>query len=291
MERFPDWGTTTWVDAIEDSIGGNGANTSYTLAMLGTPVRLVGKVGSDMRGDWVLSKLKKAGVDTSAVTRSDHPTTSTVCVVNANGDRLFLHKLGSSRDVDPADLDLTPGAASHFHLANLFALPKIREGAGELLRSAHAMGLTTSLDTGWDASGRWIKAVGPCLPHVDLMFVNEKEAEMLTGREEPQEIVRALRDHGARDVIVKLGALGCAVFFDNEAHQAPSFEVKCVDTTGAGDAFAGAFLSALYRERSYPDAAKFANAVGALNVERLGAVGGVRDFEETEVWMTAQHKL
>src|SRR4030088_3102043 len=158
VEQF-NWGTTTWVDTIEQNLGGNGSNTSYTLGMLGVPVRLLGLVGRDTFGELALSILKSAGVDLSAVGRSQAPTTASLCPVNAAGDRLFMHRVGSSAEVFPEPIEFTPaivGGASHFHLANPFALPHLRQRAPESLARARQAGLTTSLDTGWDARGRWI---------------------------------------------------------------------------------------------------------------------------------------
>ena len=77
------WGATTWVDAIEQSMGGNGASTSYTLGKLGVSVRVVGMVGNDAFGEAVLSRLREASVDTSCVVRSRAPTAATVALVAA----------------------------------------------------------------------------------------------------------------------------------------------------------------------------------------------------------------
>ncbi len=293
VDRF-NWGTTLWVDTIEESVGGNGGNTSYALAKLGVPVRLFGVVGRDAHGETILGLLKAAGVDVSRVGRSDSPTNSTVCVVHPSGDRLFLHQLGASTSVSPGMLDFSPemaGPCSHFHLANLYSLPTVRPEAPAVLKRARAAGLSTSLDTGWDARGRWIEDLQPCLPFVDLLFVNESEAKNLTGVEEPRAVVAKLRELGATDVLVKLGGAGCVVFVGGEEQALPGFPVKAVDTTGAGDCFAGGFLAALHRGKTPVEAARFANAVGALNVEKLGAVKGVRSFDETESWMANRTTL
>src|SRR5580704_11576493 len=82
VEHF-NWGTTTWVDSIEQNLGGNGSNTSYTLGMLGVSVRLLGMVGGDPFGELALSILRSAGVDLTFVGRSQAPTTTTICPVNA----------------------------------------------------------------------------------------------------------------------------------------------------------------------------------------------------------------
>lgn len=283
-----EWGTSTWVEEYIEAMGGNGSNTSYTLAMLGTPARLHGMVGSDSHGDCVLAKLEGAGVDLGAVSRSRAPTTTTICVVNAEGNRLFLQRVGSSNEAfaEPFDFGREPTAGhSHYHLANLFALPNMIRHGAEVLRRAREAGMTTSLDTGWDQSGSWMASLGPCLPHTDLLFVNEEESRMLTGVNDPCGIARAFRNRGASDIALKLGARGCVIYSADGELATPAFAVPTVDTTGAGDCFAGAFLAALHRGQSYEQAARLANAVGAMVVEKLGAVSGVRSYEETIAWM------
>ena len=280
------WGATTWVERIEHSVGGNGANTSYALARLGTPVKLFGMVGSDAPGETVLAMLREAGVDTAGVRRSDLPTAMTVCVVHPSGDRFFLHKVGASTHVSAEMVEFAGG--SHFHLANLFALPGIRPHAASLLARAKAAGLTTSLDTGWDARGEWWSLVGPCLAHTDLLFVNETEAKMLTGVERADDAAVRLCSAGAAAVVLKLGAAGCGIFMSNGRVDVPGFAVSVVDTTGAGDCFAGGFLAALHRGLAYREAAVIANAVGAMNVQCLGAAQGVRGYEATLDWIRSK---
>ena len=282
------WGTTTLVDSIEQHLGGNGASTSYALGKLGIPVRLVGMVGADAFGDVVLGKLGAAGVETARIARSTAPTATTVVLVDSSGNRMFLHRLGASRDAFAGPVEFTPEVTrgmSHFHLASVFGLPKLRPHTGDLMRRARSAGLATSLDTQWDTLGRWMEDLAPCLPHTDLLFMNEDEARMLTGTSDPARAAAVMQGHGASTVVLKLSGRGCAVFGPGVAVQCAAFDVPVVDTTGAGDCFAGAFLAARLRGRSYAEAAKFANATGALVIQQLGAVEGVRSFEETEDWM------
>ena len=163
--------------------------------------------------------------------------------------------------------------------------------AADVLQRARAAGLSTSLDTGWDADNRWMEDLQPCLPFADLLFVNESEGKMLTGSDNPRHVAAKLRSLGANEVVVKLGAEGCVVFVGDDEFVAPGFAVDAVDTTGAGDCFGGGFLAALHHGKSIPEAARFANAVGALKVSQLGAVKGVRDFAETEAWIARQSTL
>ena len=282
------WGGTAWVDSIDPHLGGNGANTSYALAKLGAPVRLLSIVGTDDFGGYCIGRLEGVGVDVSRVERSPEQTATTVGLVQANGVRALLHRPGASHFAFAApivfDTALTRGF-SHFHLGNPFGLPGIRAQTAATLARARAAGLTTSCDTGWDALGEWMTLLGPCLPSIDLLFVNEDEAGMLTGAGGPAEAAAAFFDGGAAGIVIKLGGRGCVVFAGGAEIRVPAYPVEVKDTTGAGDCFAGGFLAALHRGADYESAARFASAVGALNVRSIGSTEGLLSYEETLRWM------
>ncbi len=288
------WNTTAWVESVETSVGGNGSNTALAAAAMGAPVRLVGYAGSDELGDRLLARLRAAGIDLTFVRRGEAPTASTVVLVRANGDRMFLHRPGISAEAfaEPVEFtsELTAGAG-FFHLGNAFALPHMRRNAAETLRRARAAGLVTSMDAGWDARGRWLEDLGAALPHTDLLFVNEEEALKLSGAADYTAAAAKLKKLGAESVIVKRGGQGCAVFSGGAMLHVPAYEVEAVDTTGAGDCFAGAYLAALARGEPAACAARVANAAGALVVQKLGAVTGLRPWEETLAWMRRQRAI
>ncbi len=279
------WGGTKWVDSIEQSLGGNGANTSAALAKLGVPVKLISAVGRDAFGDAALARLTECGVSTDCIARLDTPTAATVALVRGDGTRAFLHRPGVSRVMFSQPVAIEAGMGAHFHLGNPFSIVNLRAQAPALLQRARQLGMTTSLDTAWDALGEWMKIIGPCLPHTGLLFTNEDEARMLTGTAEPALAAAKLRQAGATRVVVKLGPAGCAVFTPEGEWRVPAFPVQAIDTTGAGDCFAGGFLAALHRSLTYPEAARIANAVGALNVQSLGSTSGLRSWDDTLAWI------
>jgi sugar/nucleoside kinase (ribokinase family) len=289
----PQWGTTTIVETIEPHVGGNAANTSIALAKLGVPVRTIGAVGRDEQGRFVMDALARAGVDTGAMVEVDAPTAATVALVNGEGNRKFLHRPGASAalaNVIVFPRPLRDGMA-HYHLASLFILPNFRKFAGASLARARAAGLTTSMDTNWDPQGRWMLDLGRCLKDLDFLFMNEDEARMATGSSDVVEAARLVLDRGVRVAVIKLGARGCAIFTGNDAELCPAFKVPVKDTTGAGDCFVAGFLAAHLRGASLAEAGRFANAVGALSVQSIGAATGVRSYEETENWMaTNEHE-
>lgn len=289
VDHIP-WGGTYWVDSIEYELGGNAANTSYTLARLGVRVRILGAVGRDDAGAAMRKRLADGGVDVSCVEWSGLPTATTVGLVQSNGTRAFLHQPGCSRTVFAEPVDFVAQGEARFtryHLGNPFALVNVRRHGPEMLRRARAAGLGTSLDTAWDALGEWMKVVAPSLAETDILFVNEDEAKMLTGHTAAAAAARTFRDEGAHDIVIKLGARGCAIFSEGGEWEVPGFAVPVVDTTGAGDCFVGGFLAGLEKGLGMREAGRLANAVGALNVASLGATRGIRDYEATLAWMKA----
>jgi sugar/nucleoside kinase (ribokinase family) len=282
------WGTTAFVETIEPHPGGNGSNTSLALASLGMPVRLLGTVGEDEAGRFLLSALRRAGVDTTAIALTAEPTARTIALVNRTGSRKFLHRLGCSANAFANGIEFTPdltAGMAHYHLASLFILPALRTVACATVARARAAGLSTSFDTNWDPEGRWMRDVEPLLRHLDFIFLNEDEARMTTGTDDPAAAARCLLARGARTAIIKLGPRGCAVFtVDRELH-CPAFAVEVRDTTGAGDTFVAGFLAAHLEGADLADAGRFANAAGALNVQQIGGSARIPSYREIQAWM------
>jgi sugar/nucleoside kinase (ribokinase family) len=282
------WGTTNLVESIEYHVGGNGANTTIALGSLGIPARLIGTVGNDDQARLICERVQTAGVDTRWVTAVNAPTAASIAVVNRSGERMFLHRLGASKEAfaSPIDFpdDLVEGMR-HYHLASLFVLPRLREHATETLIGARRARLTTSLDTNWDPQGRWMRDLEPCLPHLDFMFANEDEARMISGASSPWDAAQVLLSKGVRVVVLKLGRRGCAIYTAESGCDCPGFVVDAKDTTGAGDCFVAGFLAARLNGDSLAEAGRFANAVAAKSVEKIGGAVDIPPYDQVKKWM------
>lgn len=281
-----EWGVTQWVESIEQHLGGNAANTSCAIAMLGVPARILAALGPDPFSAACLDRLTACGVDTRFLEHVSEPAATSVALVRESGARTFLHRPGASRVAFaatgfPAFTSPLTDGITHYHLANLFALPQLRGRGPAILAMARGAGLTTSLDTAHDAFGEWMRLLEPCLPLLDILFVNEDEAHHLTGSADPDSNACFFLHRGVRLFVMKLGAAGCAVFpREGQPFRSPGFAARVVDTTGAGDCFAGAFLASLARGLPLDQAARMANAVGALTVEHAGGTSGLRPWDE-----------
>jgi sugar/nucleoside kinase (ribokinase family) len=207
--------------------------------------------------------------------------------VSSRGDRSFLHLVGANGRVIPDDVDDGLLARSKIlHLGGYFILPFLDgEPAAGLLRRAKAAGCRTSLDTAWDARGRWMDALAPCLQHLDLLFGNREELARVTGEDDPSKMTGALRQSGVEIVAVKLGEDGAFVEGDGWRGHVPAFAVPVVDTTGAGDAFCGGFLRGYLAGWNLEQTTRFANAVGGMCVTAVGGATGIRGTDETLAFM------
>lgn len=273
--------------ALEESIvlrsGGLAHTTGVVLAKLGVETAVVGRVGSDLFGDFLVKILADHGVSSRIVRDPQVPTSTTVVAVSSSGERSFMHLIGANGTLIPQDIsdDLLENTKI-FHLGGCFVLPALDgEPAAGLLRRARQHGCRTSMDLTWDPSGRWMAVLEPCLSHLEILFGNQDELGHVTGRRDPAEIAGMLRARGIEVVAVKLGAAGAYVDSARWRGHVPAFAVDVVDTTGAGDAFCGGFLAAILAGWEMERATQFANAVGALCVTAVGGTAGVRSREET----------
>jgi len=283
VDRLPERGTLALVDDVHVYGGGCALNTASALARLGLRAAAAGKVGVDTLGDVLLGVLEERGVDRRGVVRDPAtPTSATVALVGADGERTFLHLPGANASLRASDLDpelIFSGRA--LHIGGALLLESLDgEPAAAILAEARRRGLFTSLDTAYDATGRWHRVL-PSLEQLDLFTPSIAEARAITGEREPERAARRLRELGVHEVAVTLGPDGCYVAGESFESHVPAPVIEVVDGTGSGDAFAAGFLHAKLAELPLEDAARLANATGALGATASGAYDGLRGLEET----------
>jgi sugar/nucleoside kinase (ribokinase family) len=291
IDRLPERGRLLLIDTLETHVGGNGPNTAGALGKLGGSVAVLGRVGQDVYGRFLLEQLHRWNVKTGKVIRDPETATGvTLVAVDGTGERSFIHHFGANARFGPEDLDWTLlEAARHLHWASFFVLPRM-DGtpAAGVLAEARNRGLTTSLDVCWDRQGRWLDLLRPCLPHVDLLMPSEEEARQLTGRSDPAGMAAALHQEGCREVIIKLGERGCHYSSADFALRVPAYRVDVLETTGAGDCFAAGFLYARIHGWNLERSLRFANACGARSVSAVGAVTALAPATEVEAWASGE---
>ncbi|GAB6946669.1 carbohydrate kinase family protein [Vulcanisaeta sp. JCM 16161] len=259
------------IDAYETYMGGGGsaANFSVAVARLGLGSRFLGSVGNDQFGNMLIKELESEGVDTRFIKRISHEKTGTVIViVGLDGSKRMIRYSGANLGLTPSDItnDVMNGVA-HVHVA--LGRIEIIETAKRIAKS---MGLTVSVDGGTPLAKKGLDVIKDVMNNVDIWFMNSFEARELGHSEN---VVRAAENIASRvrvrELIVTLGPRGALLFRDGEVKYSDAFKVPPVDTTGAGDTFAAAYVVASVLDLDPIDKLIFANAAASLKVTRRGA--------------------
>ena len=285
IDALPPRGTLALLDRVELHTGGNGANTSAALAKLGVSVSLLGKVGRDNLGDFVIGSLARHGVHVGGVLQDDSaPTAATMVIVHSDAERSFLHAIGANAAFEEADVnwDKTTGAAI-FHVAGPQLMPKLEGDAlARVCQEAKRRGMTTVLDTVMNPRSQGWEGIAPCLPYLDWFVPSLDEAVALLEVAALPEVWNELEKRGVQNVAVKCGKEGCYIKAKNQTPlHVPAFDVEAIDSLGAGDCWAAGFVTGLLRGWPLDEIGRFANAVGACSVQALGATTGVLPEAET----------
>ena len=269
--RAPRAGETVTGDRFRTACGGKGANQAVAAARLGAAVAMIGCVGEDAFGDELVAALAAEGVDTAGVRRVPGSSgIAAITVEEGGGNRIVVVPGANARLERLGPADRRRIAGSRFLLLQLESpLPVVEEAA----RVARAAGVTVMLTP---APARPLPP--SLLEAVDWLLPNETELATLAGigalEEDAAAIEAAARRLGAGRirVVVTLGARGCLyVPPEGPALAVPAVAVRAVDTTAAGDTFAGALAVALAEGQAVDDALRFATRAAGLAVTREGA--------------------
>jgi ribokinase len=269
--RLPGPGQSVNGDAFQEAVGGKGANQAVAAARLGARVALVARVGRDSRGDVVLARLHDEGVDTRFVTRDpEEPTGVALCQVGASGEKQILSATGANASLTAAWVRKAAPALTSARVV-LCQLGVPLEAVEEAVRIARSVRVLVMLDPGPPAP-----LPNGLLAQLDVIRPNASEAQILTGirvrdRNGAREAARDLLRRGVKTAVVQAGDDGDMALSRDRELWLPRFDVKRVDATGAGDAFASALAVCLAQGKPLEEAGPFASAAAALATTHLGA--------------------
>jgi sugar/nucleoside kinase (ribokinase family) len=260
------------------------------LARLGTPVSFVGRVGDDVWGRYCLDAMAGRGIELSRVIRGGGPKTGVTVSISHPRDRALVTYLGAIVALTGADVpDAALAGVNHLHSSSFFFQEGLRPDFPDLFARARRAGLTTSLDSGFDPSGRWDGGLRETLAETDLFFPNEVELEALTGRSDPEEGLRELAN-GRTRVVAKLGERGAMALDGDRLVHVPALPVEAVDTTGAGDSFNAGFLHRWLEGAPLVECLELGAACGALSTRGLGGTATQPTLAEAEDFSRAHRR-
>ena len=275
VTELPPPGADLPVETMQIRAAGSAGNTALALAHLGHLPHLVGCVGDDHFGEFILQELAAAGIEEGVAVLPDDPTGISIAFEAPGRDRSFLTLLGSLEGFRASMVPPEALTKDFVLFCGYFSLPSLRgEPTLRLLERVRDAGGCTLFDCDWDPAG-WAQEsreeVAQILPLVDVFLPSEDEARGLTGLDDPIAAAQALQQVSGRWVIAKLGANGCAAFGPGEEHRIPAPLVRVSDTTGAGDSFNSGLLYALSDGAEWSDALRFATRLASTVVSRTSA--------------------
>ena len=252
------------LDAADLVLGGSAAITACGTARLGIRTRLIAAVGADVYGGFVRDVLVGRGVDVSCLRTVEEPTG--LSVILSGADRAILTLTGAIAALRPADVGFD--GVRHLHVSSLFLQPMLAAGLAGVFARARAAGVTTSLDTNWDPSGRW-EGVRDVLAYTDVFLPNAAELAAVTGIASSDAAAASLVEMGVT-VVLKEGAAGARAWWPGGRCAAPGLAVDAVDTTGAGDSFNAGFLAGYLGGEPMQRSVAMATVAGSLSTRGAG---------------------
>ncbi|MCR5419386.1 MAG: carbohydrate kinase [Lachnospiraceae bacterium] len=268
--------------------GGAPANVAVAVARNGVKAGFLGKLGNDDFGKLLINTLENDGVEILLPQLTDEATTTLAFVtLDETGDRsfTFARKPGADLLLDENDvsgIDYSEWDIVHFGSVSQSGSPS-KEAVLHSVKKAKEKGKLISFDINY-RDKIWSyddckKEVEKVIPYVDMLKISEEELGFVGGEDN---ILPYMKEHNIAVVVLTLGKDGARIYFENEMRQIPSMNVKVVDTTGAGDAYWGGFLSCLLSEnvKNTSDitmdklvrAGKYGAVSGGLCIQKHGGI-------------------
>lgn len=276
----PEAGREVLADDFVMTPGSSSMICAMGLARLGSPVAFHGRLGADSWGDYCLGALRGAGIDTASLQQDATLRTGITASLSTPQDRALVTFPGAIGELREGDItDGMLAAADHLHVSSYYLQRALRPRCRELFARAHAAGLSTSLDPGFDPEKLWGLDLVEVLREVDVFLPNEDELLAITGSRDVTAALRML-GKGRTLTVVKRGRHGCAVMHEGRMLEVPAFAVDAVDSTGAGDSFDAGFLHAWLGQQPLQECLRWGNACGSLSTRAVGGTPGQPDVTE-----------
>lgn len=271
--------------SYEVTMGSTSVITAAAFTSCGGSADFCGLAGDDDYGSYMIREMQSFNIGTEKIKIDS--TTSTGVTVN------LIYKSIRSQVTYPGTIELFTGPdmkddysnIKHVHFSGIYQqlsfIPKLEE----TIIMFKSMGITTSLDTQWDITEKW-NYLDKILPLIDILFVNFDEACSITGTSDKKQIISYFTNKSSITAL-KLGSKGSIIIKDTEQIEVSPFSVDVIDTTGAGDSYAGAFLYAYYEaDKILYESGLFASAAAARScmfhggVNAKSTVKDITDFME-----------
>ncbi len=274
VSHFPAYAGKVPFEAEILSPGGQVASALVTAAKLGLRVKYIGTVGDDERGRVQMDSLRETGIDLSDVEIRKNCSNQTAYIIidQSTGERTVLWSRPECLRLEPETITLEKIAGARMLHIDGHDTPAVEKAA--TLARRQGIPVTCDVDTIYTGFDRVLGAV-------DYLVASSEFPGQWTSERDPLRALEILQnEYKMKCAAMTLGSHGALARMDGKFVYSPAFVVNCVDTTGAGDIFHGAFCYAVLKGMSIGETLEFANAMGALNCTKLGARGGIATVPE-----------
>ena len=280
VPHFPAYGGKVPFHREILSPGGQMASAMVTCARLGLRTKYIGTVGDDERGRIQMESLLASGINLDHVQRRSNCANQSAYIVidQSTGERTVFWSRPECLAISPEEI-----SASQINCARLLHIdghdtPAVEHAA----RIARGNGIPVTVDV--DTIYHGFERV---LPYVDYLIASSEFPIRWTNQDDPFRALETIqREYGMRVAAMTLGSHGSLALCEGKFVYSPAYVVNCLDTTGAGDVFHGAFCYAVLQDMPMGEALDFSNAMAALNCTAIGARGGIRGLEEARQLMS-----
>ena len=257
--------------------GGLASCSLVAAARLGARTKIISRIGDDALGEYIRQDLQNEGVDVALLLEEagSESHVSLILVDEQSGDRSIITRPPTGSEISPTEV-----TRADLDGAQVLFVDNITPATLQLAAWAREAEIKVVLDP-----ARPYGDIKPLLALVDVPIVPEQWAHAWLPGLPAAEVARRLFDEGADIAIVTLGERGAAVCWEEGLYEVPAYPVEVVDTTGAGDAYHGAFMYALLQGWDVPRMAQFASAVGALNCRAMGGRSALPTRDEVDRFM------
>ncbi len=256
------------------SPGGQVASAMVACSKLGLRAKYIGTIGDDHRGKVQMDSLTGSGIDLSHVQRRPHCGNQSAYIIidQSTGERTVFWSRPECLAITPEEITEDQITCARLLHIDGHDTPAVAHAA----RLARAKGIPVTVDVDTIYPG-----FEHVLPHVDYLVASSEFPGRWTRIEDPFKALEKLQgDYGMKVAAMTLGAHGALARVGGEYVYAPAFVINCVDTTGAGDVFHGAFCYAVLQDMPIDEALEFSNAMAALNCLGIGARGHIGGLDE-----------
>ena len=307
IDCYPERGMLANISSISRAVGGCAPNTGIALAKIdgSIPMSVIGCVGDDEYGRFVISQMQRYNIDTGKVVVTEKAPTSFSDVMSLpSGDRTFFHARGANALFSPADISIADLQCSMLHIGYILLLDRFDDEDPEygtvmarFLHDVQAYGIKTSVDVVSDSSGQFARKVIPALKYSDYVIINEieccsiwdcspRKADGSLDVETLRDAMQRTMDCGVGEkVVVHSKEAGFCLSKDGSFTAVPSLEIPSDEIkgcVGAGDAYCAGCLYSLYNNFTDEEMLKFASAAAACNLFAENAVDGMRNKNEIQ---------